>query len=82
MGGYFEEDKKYFMKEFLFFATYAVASLNINHVIVWPAALSSILLPSVFFIFEVVLKNFHTTRIEQFKNDQKRVNQVEVNFEI
>ena len=83
VGAYFEADKKYLLKEFLFMSSYAVTSLSINRFIIWPIAFSSFLLPVVFITFEVLLKLIHNSKIEDdVRNKTKNSNQVESELEI
>lgn len=68
IGSCFQEDKKYLLKEFLFVSVYAVMSLNINHVIMWPVALSLALLPIVFLLWDVALKAVESKLKESSEN--------------
>ena len=54
LSGFMLSDCRYNLKEFLFVAVYAVACFGINHIVVWPVALSLVLLPAVFVGMEIV----------------------------
>lgn len=63
VGGWFNEDKKYLLKELMFLGAYAVTCLQINHIILWPVTFSLFLLPLLFLIFEILLKKVNFLKV-------------------
>ena len=49
-------DRKYLAKELLITSVYGVTCLKINKITLWPAALITFLLPTIFFLYEMALK--------------------------
>lgn len=63
VGSCFLSDRKYLAKEFLMLGTYAVACLKINRIVLWPTALSALLLPATCLIYDVLFKLYHQKKI-------------------
>lgn len=63
IGGCFNEDKKYLLKECVFLAAYAATCLQINRIILWPATFSLFLLPATFIAFDIVLKKCNLLKV-------------------
>lgn len=70
VGAFFNEDKKYLLKEFVFVAAYAAACLHINHIILWPVALSLLFLPVTFLLYDLLLKKAHFLKVAEGTNVQ------------
>ena len=68
VGSFFCNDKKYFLKEFLFVAAYGISCLNINHTILWPLSLSVVLFVGSFIVFDVFLKKVESRIRDMYEN--------------
>ena len=56
IGGFFNSDKKYLLKEFFILSLFVVCALGINAIIIWPLALAGVFIVVFYLIFEQILK--------------------------
>lgn len=82
IGSFFSPDKKYLLKEMLMISTYTVACLGINHIIIWPLALVSVVVPSCFLLFDILLKKIHLLKIEEVGNGKNKTVNKQTSIEL
>lgn len=66
----------------LMISTYTVACLGINHIIIWPLALVSIVVPSCFLLFDILLKKIHLLKIEEVGNAKNKTVNKQTSIEL
>jgi hypothetical protein len=71
VGACLFKDKKYLLKEFLFIGVYAISCLGINHLIIWPVAVSLALLTLSFVTWDIFLKKMERCQTE---NNENKIN--------
>lgn len=80
VGCFFNEDKKYLLKEFIFVGAYAVTCLQINRIILWPVTFSLFLLPLHFLLYDLLLKKLNFLKVSeaetQVTSRKQRINAI------